>query len=246
MQNEGARSDSTRIGERKREPFPRWADQRKGHLKLLRDLCNPRPWQPDPTEELSVPSQLEAPSAQFLLEEAEGVFAERRDQALRAEARATTLQAAAGIAIGLALTGAAFLVDPMKVSDRYWRLGLTVVFAALLLCLGMAGYLANQATAKLLTYARISPSSVLLRAGMAHEEACRDRAAMLLVSARENLYFSVYKIKQVKVAGLWFRGALACFATLSVVLSFYVALGPVPRTAVGGRTVVYRTAMPIP
>ena len=61
------------------------------------------------------------------------------EQALRAETRATTLQASAGVAIGLALTGAAFLVDPTKVSDRYWRLAPTIVFAALRAC-GLSGY----------------------------------------------------------------------------------------------------------
>jgi hypothetical protein len=40
------------------------------------------------------------------------------------------------------------------------------------------------------------------------------------------LYFSAFKIKQVKIAGLWFRGALACFAVLSVLLMAYAVAGP--------------------
>jgi hypothetical protein len=67
--------------------------------------------------------------------EAEGLYAARRDQVIRAEARASTLQASAGVAIGLALTGAAFLVDPTKVANRQWRIALTVVFVALSLVL---------------------------------------------------------------------------------------------------------------
>jgi hypothetical protein len=47
--------------------------------------------------------------------------------------------------VGLVLTGTAFLLDPTKVADRGWRLALTVVIAALLTSLAMAGYLARLA-----------------------------------------------------------------------------------------------------
>jgi hypothetical protein len=177
------------------------------------------------------PAELSPEAAALLLVEAESLFDARQDQALRAESRATTLQASAGVAIGLALTGAAFLVDPAKVADRPWRLALTGVFAGLLSCLGMAGYLANRATAKLLPYSRPDQRGIVKRASLSDPEARRARAVSLLDSANENLYFSTFKIKQVKVAGLWFRVALICFAVLSILLALYVALGPLPHTA---------------
>ena len=101
-----------------------------------------------------------------MLAEAEALFAARRDQVVRAEARATTLQASTGVAIGLALTGAAFLVDPTKVANRDWRIALTVALVALLACLGMAGYLANRATAKILTWYGPRVKDIVGRADM--------------------------------------------------------------------------------
>jgi hypothetical protein len=166
-----------------------------------------------------------------MLDEAEGLFAARRDQALRAEARATTLQASAGIAIGLVLTGSAFLIDPTKVADRPWRLVLTAVLAALLGCLAMAGYLANRATTKILSYAAPSPGAVLARAAT-EADPRHKRAIYLLIATNQNFYFSNFKIQQVKMAGFWFRAALACFGVFSLLLMIYAALGPLPH-AVG-------------
>ncbi len=165
-----------------------------------------------------------------MLAEAEALFAARRDQVIRAEARATTLQASAGVAIGLALTGAAFLVDPTKVADRAWRIVLTVVFVALLACLGMAGYLANRATAKILTYYGPRISDIVKRANMPIAEACWSRAVVLLKYYEWNRYFSNFKIQQVKIAGLWFRAALVCFALLSVLLAAYTMFGSAPHS----------------
>jgi hypothetical protein len=164
-----------------------------------------------------------------MLGEAEALFAARRDQVVRAEARATTLQASAGVAIGLALTGAAFLLDPTKVASRPWRIALTVVLAGLLGCLGMAGYLANRATAKILTWYGPRISEIVNRAEMPVAEACWARAIALLRCYEWNRYFSNFKIEQVKVAGLWFRAALACFAFLAVLLAAYTMLGSAPH-----------------
>ena len=166
-----------------------------------------------------------------MLLEAEGLYAARRDQVIRAEARATTLQASAGVAIGLALTGAAFLVDPTKVANREWRIALTVVLVALLTCLGMAGYLANRATAKILTWYGPRVSDIVDRVDMPIAEACWRRAVALLKCYEWDRYFSNFKILHVKIAGLWFRAALACFALLAVLLAAYTISGPVPHTA---------------
>jgi hypothetical protein len=208
-----------------------WADDRSGPLKALRDLVNPLPWRGrDPNLparlEQTVPGNID--SARFLLSEAEALFDTRRDQALRAEARATTLQGSVGIALGLVLTGTAFLLDPTKVADRGWRLALTVVIAALLTCLAMAGYLATRATVKLLRYIRPGPEAALARATMNDVEAHRDRALSLLISYEENGYFSSFKIKQIHAAGLWYRDALGCFAALSLLLLIYAGVGPIP------------------
>jgi hypothetical protein len=105
---------------------------------------------------------------------------------------------------------------------------LTVFLAALLFCLGMAGYLANRATAKLFTYRQPSPKQVLGRAGMSEAQAQWERGVALLDFVGKNTYFSAFKIHQVRVAGLWFRGALACFAALAVLLVVYAAIGPIP------------------
>ena len=64
---------------------------------------------------------------------------------------------------------------------------------------------------------------------MCSDCAYRHRAQMLLYYAHYNMHFSGFKIKQVKVAGVWFRGALAWFAVLALILMLYVALGPAPR-----------------
>jgi hypothetical protein len=197
------------------------------------DLLSPRPKQGPHRQALpsSPPQHLSEASARFLLAEAEALFAARRDQVIRAEARATTLQASAGVAIGLALTGAAFLVDPTKVADRPWRIALTVVFVALLGCLAMAGYLANRATAKILTYYGPRISDIVSRAEMPVAEACWSRAVALLRYYEWNRYFSNFKIQQVKVAGLWFRAALVCFALLSLLLAAYTMVGSLPYSA---------------
>lgn len=90
------------------------------------------------------------------------------------------------MATGLVLTGAAFLLDPTKIADRPWRLALTIVLAALLASLGMAGYLANRATAKILTYWAPSPKRVLQRATLRTPDARRQRAFDLLKYTNEN------------------------------------------------------------
>jgi hypothetical protein len=42
-----------------------------------------------------------------------------------------------------------------------------------------------------------------------------------------NAYFSVFKIKQVEIAGLWYKASLGCFAALSLLLVAYTALSAV-------------------
>jgi hypothetical protein len=217
---------------RQHHPTERWAEDRSGPLQAVRDAFAPRPTHQD--QSWSEPADARAgdltpESARLLLHEAEALFAARRDQALRAESRATTLQASAGVAVGLALTGAAFLIDPTKVADRPWRLALTVVLALMLCCLGMAGYLANRASAKLLNYWQPSPSQIVRRASEPEPQSSRDRALSLLECYAGNYYFVRFKIKHVAVAGLWFRAALACFAALSILLMLYTACGPLPR-----------------
>jgi hypothetical protein len=128
-----------------------------------------------------------------MLNDAEALFLARRDQGLRAEARATTLQASAGIAIGLAFTGAAFLLDPNKVADRGWRIALTVFLAALLGCLGMTGYLATRATVVLLGYREADAGEIVSRASRPDLEASGLRAISLRRLAEDNYYFSQFK-----------------------------------------------------
>ena len=209
-----------------------WADDRSGPLKGLRNLFNPLPWKP-PDAGVTTSTDMstvagDIGSARLLSSEAEALFAFRREQALRAEARATTLQGSVGIAVGLVLTGTAFLLDPTKVADRGWRLALTVVVAALLACLAMAGYLATRATVKLLPYWKPTSKAAIARAGMTDVGAYRNRALSLLRMSEANSYFSNFKITQVNAAGLWYRGALGCFAALSLLLMIYAAVGPIP------------------
>jgi hypothetical protein len=218
-----------RLGRRKAKV--RWADDRSGLRGVLLAALSPLPrkskrpvWMRNTTP----PEDLTPESAQLILDEAENLYTSRRDQALRAESRATTLQASAGVAIGLVFTGGAFLLDPTKVADRPWRIVLTVVLALLLFCLGMAAYLANRATTKILIFAQPQPSGLVKRASMTTTDARWDRAMLLLHSADKNSYFTNFKILQVKVAGLWFRAALACFGALSVLLLIYAAAGPIP------------------
>lgn len=83
----------------------------------------------------------------------------------------------------------------------------------------------SRATVKQLPYAMPSTDGVLDRSDMPAEAADVDRALQLLRHTDENAYFSLYKIKQVEVAGLWFRAALACFALLSMLLVAYTVFG---------------------
>jgi hypothetical protein len=73
----------------------------------------------------------------------------------------------------------------------------------------MAGYLANRATAKILTWYGPRLSHIVDRAHMPIAEACWRRAVALLNCYEWDRYFSNFKILHVKVAGLWFRAALA-------------------------------------
>jgi hypothetical protein len=77
-------------------------------------------------------------------------------------------------------------------------------------------------------FAQPQPSGLVKRASMTTTDARWDRAMLLLHSADKNSYFTNFKILQVKVAGLWFRAALACFGALSVLLLIYAAAGPIP------------------
>ena len=54
---------------------------------------------------------------------------------------------------------------------------------------------------------------------------------MLLYYTYYNAHFSSFKVKQVKVAGLWFRGALVCFGVLALLLIVYVIAGPTAHAA---------------
>lgn len=208
--------------------FPEnWEDERTGPLSGVRDVFSPRPSRPGRSSRQATPfpAVMTLEVARLILDEAQSLFAARREQALRAEARATTLQASAGIAIGLALTGGAFLVDPEKVANPWWRLGLALVLALLLCCLGMAGYLASRATATLLRYWAPTPDQTRGRASMSAADAARDRAMGLLECVDRNYYFSNFKIRHVQVAGLWFRAALGCFGLLSILLMVYAVRG---------------------
>jgi hypothetical protein len=104
------------------------------------------------------------------------LFDARRDQALRAEARATTLQGSVAIAIGLTWNRSAFLLDPAKVQDRAWRIALGDGFAALLVCLATTGYVTSRATIKVLPYAQPTVDQVMRRGCVSREESDRDRA----------------------------------------------------------------------
>lgn len=72
----------------------RWAEDRTGGLKRLRNAFAPLPSRAGAPGELrvdDVPAKLEEAAITLLTAEAEVLFIARRDQALRAEARATTL-----------------------------------------------------------------------------------------------------------------------------------------------------------
>jgi hypothetical protein len=208
-----------------------WECERCGRFKSFRNWFSPLPKldEREPASLTEVPSHLNPRIAPLLLKEAEDLSAARLDQAWRAEARATTLQAAAGIAIGLAFTGAAFLIDPDKVADQFWRVAFSVVLALVLCCLGMAGYLASRATARGLAYCVPTPEDIRKRSSMTELVASRDRAVQLLEHYKCNYYFSHFKIEHVKFAGYWFRAGLGWFAALSILLLIYTAVGPVPQ-----------------
>jgi hypothetical protein len=66
---------------------------------------------------------------------------------------------------------------------------------------------------------------------MRNVDAYRDRALSLLRMWDANSYFSNFKITQVNVAGLWYRGPLGCFAALSLLLMIYHGYSQVTNLA---------------
>ena len=118
-----------------------YSDSRRGFGARIGALLRPLPDRPGwelttrVTIDSIVPKELEAAQAQALLSEAQELYATRRERAQSAESRAATLQGAVGVAAGLILTGANFVIDPARVADRTWRVILAGCLAALLLCL---------------------------------------------------------------------------------------------------------------
>jgi hypothetical protein len=121
------------------------------------------------------------------------------------------------------------LLDPAKISDRGWRIAVTIALSALVCCLGMAAYLATRTTLHLLNYRGPGQRDAVQRAGMRAQCAARHRATMLLYYTYYNAHFSSFKVKNVKNAGLWFRAALAWFVVLALLLMIYVTVGPRPH-----------------
>jgi hypothetical protein len=78
-------------------------------------------------------SPVDEKTAAVVLEEAEAIRNDAEDRIKGAERRATTLQGTVAIAASLVIGGAGLLLDPSKVSDRWWRIGFAVILALFLM-----------------------------------------------------------------------------------------------------------------
>ena len=216
----------------RRRPY---SDSRRGVLASLAALLVPLPdrpgWQMTSRFEIesAVPTELEEAQAQVLLSEAEALYASQRERAQGAESRATTLQGAVGVAAGLILAGANFVLDPARVADRIWRVVFAGCLAALLMCLVLSGWLATNANLKFFTWLRPKPAPILRRACQDVAQADRERAIDLIAYANANYYVAAFKVAQLRAAARWFRGALSLLGLLALLLAAYVSFGPVPK-----------------
>jgi hypothetical protein len=223
------RSERRRIA-RLRAPKLRWHEDRRGVLKSMRDQFNPRPnaWtrrllQRDEVSD-AIPADINADRMKRLLDEAQDIFDTGQADVVRAEGRATTLQGVVGIAMGLSVSGAGLILNSDVLTRPAWQLTMTAGLAALLFCLGMCGFVASRASSRLLPWNRPSRTGALRRAAKSSMEADRDLAAELIFFAARNEYAHAYKLKQVEVAGRWFRAALGAFGLLAGILTLYGTL----------------------
>jgi hypothetical protein len=129
----------------------------------------------------------------------------------------------------LVLTGANFVLDPTRVSDRAWRIVLALCLVALLMCFVLSGWLAARANFKFFTWVRPQSAPIIRRAAQDIAQSERERAIDLMGHANANYYVAAYKLVQLEAAGRWFRGALSMLGVLTVLLAIYVSFGSVPK-----------------
>jgi hypothetical protein len=178
--------------------------------------------------EQQIPEGLQPAQADLLLADAERFYTGRREWATNSESRAVTLLGAVGIAAGLIVAGASFLLDPSNVSARAWRILLAICLGGVLLCFVLSGLIAARAVTKPWIWARPQLERILDRAKRETPASTRDRAIELLVLGSQNYYVAAFRSIQVVAAGRWFRRGLLALAALALLLTLYMIAAPLP------------------
>jgi hypothetical protein len=175
--------------------------------------------------EKAIPACLDDAQLSVLLDDAERLYAARREWSERSEARAVSLMGAVGLASGLVIAGAGLLLDATKVADPWWRRGLGLCLFGLLVCLVASGLTASRAIARGKIWGRPQWRQIAKRAQLSTAAAKRDRAVELLALSSQNYWVAAFRSRQVVVAGAWFSAALAWLGLLALTLAVYAALG---------------------
>ena len=170
-------------------------------------------------------------TAATILDEARAVFDETAHRIEGAERRATTLQGTAAIAASLVVAGGGLLLDPAKIADQGWRVGLLVLLVGFLGSLIACAWRALAVTGRIFEFEQPGPERIFLRAKLNGIQAQTARAAELLRAAGVASEIGAVKVGLLRSAAWWLRVALAAMAAFGVVLCLYVATGNHARSA---------------
>lgn len=162
-------------------------------------------------------------TATTILEEAQAIFDETSSRIDSAERRATTLQGTVAIAASLVVGGAGLLLDPSKISDRYWRIALLVPLAGFLASLICCAWRALAVTGRMFAFEQPGPERIYLRAKAPGVKAQTFRAGELLRASGVASEVGAVKVGLLRSSAWWLRLALTMLAAFVVVLGVYVA-----------------------
>jgi len=164
--------------------------------------------------------------AKAVLDEALAIYQEPQDRIDSTERRATTLLGAVAIAASVVVAGGGLLLDPTKVHGHGWRVALSALLLAFVLCLAACAMRALAVTGRVFRFHEPGPQRIGERAAMSEKDALVHRAAELLRSSEGANQVGRVKVGLLRSAVWWFRIAILTLAALAGLLLAYAIAGP--------------------
>jgi len=177
---------------------------------------------PDLAARLATP---DPEGAKAVLDEALAIYQEPLDRIDSAERRATSLLGAVAIAASVVIAGAGLLLDPTKIHGQGWRVGISVLLLAFVMCLAACAMRALAITGRAFRFYEPGPQRIGDRAAMSEKEALVHRAAELLRSSEVANQVGRVKVGLLRSAAWWFRVAILTLVALAALLLAYSIAG---------------------